>query len=62
MPKIDLEESVRSLGNKMENDYYNQDHALDYDDGYSKEKEDRDTKAVKDFLKSDFYKYINDNL
>lgn len=59
MALVSTEEATSVFDNLLETDFYNKnDWSVNSAEDYSKEKEDRDTKAVIDFVESDSFEYI----
>lgn len=55
MALIDSRESTKRFKEKLNNGFYKKNHLRNSDIDYTKEKQDRDTKAVRDFANSEAF-------
>lgn len=60
MPRVDVQEETRLFGEKLRNGYFSTERSKNSEVNYAKEKEERDTAAVKRFLKTPSFEYIKD--
>lgn len=60
MPRVNVQEETRLFGEKLRKGYFATERSKNNEVDYAKEKEQRDTKAVKDFTQTEYFEYIRD--